>query len=251
MSLVAMDADGFRRVIDALQAGLPVALPPPSPITYGLAATTPAAVNEAKGRPPGQPVALGLTSLDVVRPDLRLDPRYHGLVEWLIFAEMLTVLIPVAEDAPEYLSPAVVNGYALVAGAWLPETLPVVTSAEHLYLSSGNATSGNPAWTAREADRTFEGRLLVLNGDALRRASGQHGSTTMVRVGSDGELAFVRAGIQDALTAGGDAPAYLEDLRRRHAQACTSDSKEVPGPHRGEPSRQAEVPPRSQPLQSW
>ena len=67
--------------------------------------------------------------------------------------------------------------------------------------------------TAREADESFAGKALVVDGDAVRR----HGSATIVRVSVTGELALTRHGINDESFAGGDQ-AYLAGLRRRYEQ---------------------------------
>jgi L-threonylcarbamoyladenylate synthase len=212
--LVPFDETGMRRMIAALRSGEPVILPPPSPITYGVAGTDPARVNIAKARPADQPTAIGLTELDQIATFLDADPGTFELIDWLVFHARLTVLVPTKGSIPDWLSPATVNGAVLMAGAWLPQTLPIIESVEHLYLSSGNRTSQSPSATAAAADRQFDGELLVLDGDALRTPNTPHGATTMVRVSPSGEgLSLARHGINDRDFDQDDTGPFLDWLR--------------------------------------
>jgi L-threonylcarbamoyladenylate synthase len=212
--LVPFDDTGMRRIIAALRSGEPVILPPPSPITYGVAGTDPVRVNTAKGRPTGQPTAIGLTELDQIAGFLDANPGTLELIDWLVFYARLTVLVPTKGSIPDWLSPATVDGTVLMAGAWLPQTLPIIESVEHLYLSSGNRTSQSPSATAAAADQQFDGELLVLDGDVLRTPEIPHGATTMVRVGPSSEgLSLARHGINDHDFDQRDTAPFLNHLR--------------------------------------
>ncbi len=213
--LIDLDPEGVGHIVAALGRGDPVVLPPPSPITYGVAGTDPGAVNRAKGRPTDQPVAVGLTRLAPVAACLDLDESSMALVEWLVFREWLTVLVPMRLGAPGWTAPATVDDTMLLAGAWLPETLPIVDSVEVLYLSSGNRTSGQAARTAEEADAVFAGQLPVLNGDSLRSPSLPHGATTMVELAGDGSLTLARHGINDRGFDQDDPSVFVADLAQR------------------------------------
>src|ERR1700761_8478936 len=213
--LVPFDDKGVRRLPAAPRSGEPVILPPPSPITYGVAGTDPARVNTAKRRPAGQPTAIGLTRLDPVARFLDVDASTLEFIDWLVFHAMLTVLAPAKGRIPDGLAPATADGTVLMAGAWLPQTLPIIQSVDHLYLSSGNRTSHSPSTTAAAVDEQFDGELLVLDGDALRTPEMPHGATTMVRVGPNGEgLSLARHGINDRDFDAGDAGLFLDHLRK-------------------------------------
>jgi len=213
--LVPFDDEGVRRLTAALRSGEPVILPPPSPITYGVAGTDPARVNTAKRRPASQPTGIGLTTLDPVAGFLDADADALKFIDWLVFHAMLAVLAPAKGKIPDWLAPATVDGMVLMAGAWLPQTLPIIESVDHLYLSSGNRTSHSPSATAAAADEQFDGELLVLDGDALRTPEILHGSTTMVRIGPHGEgLSLARHGINDRDFPQDDAGPFLDHLRK-------------------------------------
>jgi L-threonylcarbamoyladenylate synthase len=213
--LVPFDDEGVRRLTAVLRSGEPVILPPPSPITYGVAGTDPAWVNTAKGRPADQPTAIGLTRLDPVARFLDVDADALEFIDWLVLHAMLTVLAPTKGRIPDWLEPATIDGTVLMAGAWLPQTLPIIESVDHLYLSSGNRTSHSPSATAAAVDEQFDGELLVLDGDALRTPEMPHGATTMVRVGPNGEgLSLTRRGINDRDFDQDDAGPFLDYLRK-------------------------------------
>ncbi len=213
--IVQPDAPGIKLIKETIQSGKPVILPPPSPITYGVAGTDPALVNMVKGRPENQPTAIGLTSIEPVSSYWDVDTDAVPLIDWLIFHEHLTVLVPVRTVVPAWFAPATAKGHALMAGAWLPETLEVIESVEVLYLSSGNRTSAQPKSTARAADEEFDGQLLVLDGDALRAPAPEYGATTMLRVDRSGNLTLNRNGIQNAGFPQDDQTAFLADLNDR------------------------------------
>jgi hypothetical protein len=216
--LVPFDDVGSRRIIAALRGGEPVVLPPLSPVTYCLAGTDPARINTAKGRPTRQPTAIGITRLDAVEPCLDVGVEVIEFVGWLAFRAKLAVLVPTSGAIPDWLAPATVDGAVLLAGAWLPETRPIVESVPHLYVSSGNRTARDPHATAAAADREFDGALPVLDGDALRLPGLPHGATTMVRVGPRVEdLWLVRHGVNDRDFDQGDSGPFLDQLRREYS----------------------------------
>ena len=104
--IVQPDASGIKLIKETIQSGKPVILPPPSPITYGVAGTDPALVNMVKGRPENQPTAIGLTSIEPVSSYWDADIDAVPLIDWLIFHEHLTVLVPVRTVVPAWLAPA-------------------------------------------------------------------------------------------------------------------------------------------------
>lgn len=216
--LVPLDENGVRRLTAALRSGEPVILAPPSPITYGVAGTDPARVNTAKHRPADQPTAIGLVRLGQVASFLDVDADALEFIDWLVLHAWLTVLVPAKDKIPDWLEPATVDGTALLAGAWLPQTLPIIESVDHLYLSSGNRTSRSPSALAAGVDEEFDGELLVLDGDALRSPEVPHGATTMVRVGAHGEdVSLARHGINDRDFDQSDADPFLHHLREAFA----------------------------------
>ncbi|XIE81142.1 hypothetical protein AB6O49_31255 [Streptomyces sp. SBR177] len=88
----------------ALHDGTAVVLPNPAPLTHVVAARSPRAVNEAKGRPAAQPVALWAHHPDTLRvlaEDIwRLGPRQSATARRLLAEEHLTVLVPVRGHTP-------------------------------------------------------------------------------------------------------------------------------------------------------
>jgi L-threonylcarbamoyladenylate synthase len=206
LSILGCDTLGVRAAVEALRGGAAVLLPAPTPLPYGVVGHAPEVVNGAKGRPLDQAVALWVTGgLGKVRPWLALGPDRQAAAEWLLREEMVTLLLPVtpSDSGPDWLRPAVRDGFVLLAG---PE-LPALAT-----LHRGNPTTRRPAVTAAEADEAFGSRLLVLDGDPYRDFTRPHASTTMLRLGSDGTVRVARSGVQDAAT-GPDA--YLQDLLRR------------------------------------
>lgn len=105
------------------------------------------------------------------------------------------------------------QGRRTVRRAWLPEEVSIIESVETVYVGSGNQTSRKPVATAAEADSEFAGELLVLDGDALRQADREHGSTTTIGIDRHAAMNLTRHGIQDrAFTEDG---AYLTSLQER------------------------------------
>lgn len=244
-------------VCDALAAGSAIVLPGPPPLTYVVAATTPAAVNTAKGRPAGQEVAAWITG-DVTWASLSgmlaLDAAGVALARRLLVDEQVTLLVPLRADVPaaDWLAPAVRDGYALLFGArWGPlrvlhERFPL------LYVSSANRTGHAPAAHAAAARAMLGPHIPVLDADALPPQAGagadagpRRAATTMLRLRhrlptqttSAGETsaggAAAGGGVSGGVVIGGwavdlvrrgaqdaahpDPAAYLAELRRRHA----------------------------------
>ncbi len=232
----------------ALTAGSAVVLPGPPPLTYVVAATTPAVVNTAKGRPVSQEVALWITgdvAWGALTDTLALDTTGIALARRLLLDEQVTLLVPLAADvsAADWLAPAVRDGYALLFGAcWKPlqalcERFPL------LYVSSANRTGYAPATHAAAARAMFGPHIPVLDADAWppqADAGPRRASTTMLRLRrclptqttpASGTAAggtatggvviggvvmdLVRRGAQDAVHL--DTAAYLAELRRRYA----------------------------------
>ncbi|MGF7236925.1 MAG: Sua5/YciO/YrdC/YwlC family protein [Frankia sp.] len=217
MPVVAADAAGLGLAGDAMRAGDAVLLPMCSPLPYVVAGCTQAAVNSAKGRPPGQPVALWVNGVDQLAPLLELDADRLTLLAWLMARELVTVLVPVArpDDCPGWLRPSVSEGYALVCDPAPPVLAELRADLHPVYLSSGNRTNVRPAVTAGEADAGFGHELTVVDGDADRDLGRPHASSTMLQIEREGGLRVARHGVQDAPLGGAPDPGYLDDLLRR------------------------------------
>ncbi|CAM5291142.1 hypothetical protein SAVIM338S_00301 [Streptomyces avidinii] len=201
----------------ALRAGKAVILPNPSPLTYVVTATTPGAVNEAKGRPTGQEVALWVHD-DAVWSELGaaldLTPAALRTAFTLLREQLVTLLVPVRADVPPspWTAPAFRDGHLLLFGAnWRPLS-PLLERFPRLYVSSANRTGQPPAPSAVRATAMFGPGVPVVDADALRRPGAPHAATTMLRIGRGGDLAHVRHGAQDQAH-GPDPDAYLAHLR--------------------------------------
>lgn len=205
---------------DALRAGGAAILPNPSPLTYVVAATTPGAVNDAKGRPAGQEVALWVHDDGVWRDlatELALTPAALRTAFALLREDQVTLLVPVRADArpSPWTGPALRDGHLLLFGAhWRPLST-LLTGFPHLYVSSANRTGQPPADTAARATAMFGSGIPVVDGDALRSPGAPHAATTMLRIGSGGDLAHVRRGAQDQAH-GPEPEVYLARLRAAH-----------------------------------
>ncbi|MET8556020.1 Sua5/YciO/YrdC/YwlC family protein [Streptomyces sp. NPDC004959] len=223
MSVPPVGDDTVRRAVAALREGAPVAIPLPSPMPYTITGTEAAAVNGAKGRPADQPVGLTVTDIDAVAPYLDVAEEVLPMMRWLGESERVSLLAPVRPDGPRWLRPATLDGMVFFTSMpWIPECAGILAEFEHLYMSSANLTGSPPTTTAAETRAAFGDLLLVVDGDRLRDGTRPHGSTTMVRVNSHGELAVARSGINNAAFAS-DPAAYATDLAKRwNAHADTS-----------------------------
>ncbi|MFC8967255.1 hypothetical protein [Streptomyces sp. NPDC057094] len=202
---------------DALAAGQAAILPNPSPLTYVVAATDPQVVNNAKGRPAGQEVALWVhddTTWAGLSPALDLTPAALGRALDLLRTELVTLLVPLHQDAtpPPWALPALRDSHLLLFGArWRP-LASLLERFPRLYVSSANRTGQAPAPTAVHASTMFGPDIHITSADALRDIDTPHHATTMLRIASDGTLTHVRHGAQD-LAHGPDPVQYLEHLR--------------------------------------
>lgn len=209
----------------ALGDGAAVVLPNPAPLTHVVTARRARTVNEAKGRPGDQPVALWahhpdtLSALDEV---WALDPGQSATARWLLTREHLTVLVPVRAGAgtPPWAAPAVKDGWMLLFGARWQPLRPLLDGSPLLYVSSANRTGSPPVATTADALATFPATVAVLavpeTVEPSPAADGrERHATTTVRLHADGRMELHRHGAQDTHHAG---PDYLRDLRTRYAR---------------------------------
>ncbi|MFJ2738273.1 hypothetical protein ACIO3O_01255 [Streptomyces sp. NPDC087440] len=208
-----VDLDGACRALDR---GAAVVLPNPAPLTCVVAATAAPVVNEAKGRPRDQPVALWAHSpdaVDTLAPFLGLGEPDGVLLRRLLSEELLTVLVPLAPEArrPEWLRPASKDGWALLFGArWRP-LAPLLDRFPLLYVSSANRTGQPPAADVEAAVAMFPATTAVLGEPLPPRTGGApRAATTTVRLHRGGRLELHRHGAQDRTHP--DAAAYLTHL---------------------------------------
>ena len=140
---------GLDEACRALAEGRAVVVPNPSPMTYGIVATSPEKVNVLKGRPADQHAAISVhdaaewqyiaAGIDVLPDVLR---RVVALLR-----ERLSLLVPLREDHPhpDWIAPAVRDGYlAMFSGRWAP-TARLWDAFPRLYGSSANRTGRSPA----------------------------------------------------------------------------------------------------------
>ncbi|MGW0964677.1 hypothetical protein [Streptomyces sp. NPDC002516] len=202
---------------DALASGQAVILPNPSPLTYVVAATDPRVVNNAKGRPAGQEVALWVhddTTWADLSPALDLTPGALDTALDLLRTELVTLLVPLRKDAtpPAWALPAGRDSHLLLFGARWQPLVPLLERFPRLYVSSANRTGQAPAPNAAQAATMFGPDIHITDADALRDIDAPHHATTMLRIAPDGTLTHVRHGAQDRAH-GPDPAQYLEYLR--------------------------------------
>jgi tRNA A37 threonylcarbamoyladenosine synthetase subunit TsaC/SUA5/YrdC len=216
---------GVPRVVDVLRAGGAVVVPLPSPLPYGVVATSSAMVNQAKGRPEGQPVGLAVGDFDEVASFLGVTRENLRLIEWMCTTRQLNVFAPLSEDAPSWMiqDPDRTGRSVGLMGSWLPELKGVLDTLGPLFISSANPSGTSPAVTAADADDVFGGRLLVVDGDSLRDTRRPHGSATIIRVSATGELVLARHGVNDESFAGTDDE-FLSRLMGDYAQGADRTS---------------------------
>ena len=206
---------GLDRACAALSEGRPVAVPNPSPMTYGIVATDPRAVNVLKGRPAEQNVAVSLhdeTEWRRVAPCLDLPSGTLARVVAML-SMRLSLLVPLraGRAAPEWVEPAVHRGQLAMFNGWWAPAAPLWDGFARLYGSSANRSGQPPAPSAARAREMLGPDVPVVDGDALRDLSVAHSASSMIRVAPDGALHLHRHGAQDAAS-GLPPAAYLHGL---------------------------------------
>ncbi|MGZ3146192.1 hypothetical protein ACVDFE_30195 [Lentzea chajnantorensis] len=211
------DIEGVR---DALARNAAVVLPNPVPLTHVVTATTPAAVNAAKGRPADQAVAVWAHSPDVLTEIISattLAPAAAALAHRLLGDEHVTLLVPTSPGVPAWLAPATRDAWTLLFGArWAP-VRPVLDSFPLLYVSSANRTGRPPVASTADALAMFPPGTPVLDLADSRPAEPVRRATTTLRLHPDGSLDLHRRGAQDHPHR--DTTAYLEHLRSRYPES--------------------------------
>ncbi|MFD7919832.1 hypothetical protein ACFV3R_11475 [Streptomyces sp. NPDC059740] len=218
----------------ALAEGAAVVVPNPAPLTHVVTARRASTVNEAKGRPAGQSVALWAhhpDTLSAVEQIWALGPEERATARRLLTQERLTVLVPVHDGTgtPDWAPPAVKDGWMLLFGARWESLRPLLDRHPLLYVSSANRTGHQPAATTAEALAMFSDAVPVLTvpepRDAPSPVSGtRRRATTTVRLHSDGRLELHRHGAQDQHHA--DPAHYLEELQER----CRQETRDAAAP---------------------
>lgn len=204
---------GIDEACRVLAAGQAVVVPNPSPMTYGIVATSPRPVNALKRRPLDQHVAISLhdaAEWQRVTPSLDLPPDMLPTIAALMH-QRLSLLVPLrsTRTLPGWTTPAVHDGYlTMFSGRWYP-LAQLWDRFPHLYGSSANRTGEPPAACAAAAARTFGSDAPVVDGDALRDLGRVHAASSMLRVAPDGTLTLSRRGAHDA---GLDTDAYLRQV---------------------------------------
>lgn len=212
---------GLEEACRALTEGRAVVVANPSPMTYGIVATSPYAVNALKHRPQDQNVAVSLHNIAEwhdVAPSLdvpaELLPRIGALLRL-----RLSLLVPLRDSAPhpDWINPAVRNGYLAMFSGWWAPLAQLWDQFPRLYGSSANRTGQLPAASAAEAVGIVGTDAPVVNADALRDLGRAHAASSMLRIAPDGELSLYRRGANDAAS-GLDPETYLRQLASMHIE---------------------------------
>jgi L-threonylcarbamoyladenylate synthase len=198
-----------------LDRGEAIAIPLPSPLAYCVIATTPQAINRAKGRPQNQEVASWTSDANTILDQLELDPNEAKLLPWMLHTEGLTAVIPPRKDQPVpcHWQQSYRNGRVLLFGVrWRHLDDWMAAYKRPLYVSSANRTGMTSAVTAAEVKAQLPNETFIVDGDKLRDPVIKHGSTTMIALGR-GPIQVVRHGIHDA--GFGSSQAWISDLLSR------------------------------------
>ncbi|MDP9831054.1 hypothetical protein [Kineosporia succinea] len=186
------------RARELLEQGQAVVLPNPSPLTCVVAATSPAVVNAAKGRPERQNVAVwGLDDdfWSLLRPFIDLPDTPFAFD--LLRRHPVTALLPVRGPLPRWAEPAVRDRQILLFGTRWEPVAEAVAGFGHLYVSSANRTGRPPAATAAQAREMFGDRCAIVDRDVHHSPHLTHRATTMVRIAPDGSVHLARSGATD------------------------------------------------------
>jgi tRNA A37 threonylcarbamoyladenosine synthetase subunit TsaC/SUA5/YrdC len=202
VTVVGHDHEGLSSVSAALEAGEAVLLPFPAPLPYAVAARSARTVNELKGRSSLQPVGVALADLSLVSDFVGLDEETFDFARWVSADQLCNVMLPVAGDTPLWVRGATSRGMLAVTLAWLPQLRGLLSDGGHLFVSSANRTGGRVATNAADADRSFGGSAVAVDGDAWRDQGLRAGSATILRLGPGLKVEVVREGINDQLFAG-------------------------------------------------
>jgi len=202
VTVVGHDHEGLSSVSAALEAGEAVLLPFPAPLPYAVAARSARTVNELKGRSSLQPVGVALADLSLVSDFVGLDEQTLDFARWVSADQLCSVMLPVAGDTPLWVRGATSGGMLAVTLAWLPQLRGLLGDGGHLFVSSANRTGGRVATNAADADRSFGGSAVAVDGDAWRDQGLRAGSATILRLGPGLKVEVVREGINDQLFAG-------------------------------------------------
>ncbi|HEY3748321.1 MAG TPA: hypothetical protein VGL80_03905 [Pseudonocardiaceae bacterium] len=204
---------------EALQAGSAVVFPNPYPLTSVVAATAQNVVNNAKGRPADQAVALWLVDDDCwaeFADALDLDAGTRLFARDLLVRERLTLLLPLGSGhVPDWARPAIRDGHAWCSAPAGTPLRPIL--AGHLHVSSANRTGHPPAASQAEARATFPPEVHVLDADDGSPATGRAATTTL-RLSRGYALTHTRSGAQDRAHGGPDV--YLTYLRAARGAAA-------------------------------
>ncbi|MDN5914350.1 MAG: Sua5/YciO/YrdC/YwlC family protein [Pseudonocardia sp.] len=225
-------APGLDAACRALARGQAVIVPNPSPMTYGLVATSASAVNAVKGRPLDQPVAVSLhdqAEWQRVAPALDLPGELQPMIAALL-RERLSLLVPVREAArlPAWARSAVQDDHVAVFSGWWAPLAPLWDRFPRLYGSSANRTGQPPVTSAADVASRLGARVPMIDGDALRDPRRVHTASTIVRVTPDGSLRPHRRGAQDAAS-GLDLDAYIARLASIEVGDRTQDDEQRQG----------------------
>jgi tRNA A37 threonylcarbamoyladenosine synthetase subunit TsaC/SUA5/YrdC len=215
MPVLPLDERSVAQAVDAMRSGSPIVIPAPSPLAYAITGTQAAAVNTAKERPASQPVGVSVADIEILAPYLDIAAGVLPLARWLCESELVSLLAPVRPGPPDWLAPAISDDMLFFTSTpWLDRAATIIATFGHLYMSSANMTGGPSATTAAAAGQAFGDKLIVLDGDPWRDQTRPQGSTTMVALTRDGDLAVARPGINNAAF-GADLDGYATDLSRR------------------------------------
>ncbi|HEX6447023.1 MAG TPA: Sua5/YciO/YrdC/YwlC family protein [Streptosporangiales bacterium] len=206
---------GLAEACRALADGRAVVVPNPSPMTYGVVATSPQAVNLLKGRPADQHTAVSVHDAAEWQRIVACLDVPPGVLRRIVvlLRQRLSLLVPLRDSGPrpDWIAPAVRDGYLAMFDGWWAPTARLWDAFPRLYGSSANRTGRPPAASAAEVDPAMLAAAQVVDGDALREGEQVHAASSMVRVARDGELSLYRRGAQDAAS-GLDPDAYVRHL---------------------------------------
>lgn len=206
---------GLEAICQALAAGAAAVVPNPFPMTYGVVATSARTVNAVKGRPLDQNVGVSLHDRgewERVAPSIDLPPAALDAAIALL-QQRFSLLLPVSSlvPAPDWVGPAVRDGYLAAFNGYWTETAPLWDRFPRLFGSSANVTGELPADSAARAAEMFGADCAVLEVPALEGHPAGRSASAMIRIDRSGGLVLHRPGAQSAVS--GVAPVeYLQQL---------------------------------------
>jgi hypothetical protein len=107
--------------------------PGPSPLCLCPGRNRPPGRHQAKGRPAGQSIGVGLDNSGGASEHLALAPSTLVLAHWLLECERVSLMVAVAAYHPACMAPAISEGPVFFASSWIAPVRVLLGQRRFLY----------------------------------------------------------------------------------------------------------------------